>query len=271
MIKTVPIYQVDAFTDRAFGGNPAAVCPLDAFPGDETLQLIAIENNLSETAYLVPMDGNEADYHLRWFTPGTEVALCGHATIASTHVVFTHLQPGLDEVRFKTLSGILTVAREGNRYRMDFPSYKPFPYDKAVGLGAAMGVEPKAVLKSEEGDRDLLLVYKDQATVQGLEPDMNALKAFTPFGFIATAPGEGDVDFISRCFFPNHGLGEDPVTGSAHSVSGPYWAEALGRNTLFAKQISARGGDLWLELQGDRILISGQAVETMRGTLFVPE
>ena len=267
----IPVYQVDAFTGRVFGGNPAAVCPMDAFPSDEILQSVAIENNLSETAYLMPLDGSEADYHLRWFTPGTEVALCGHATIASSHVVFTHLRPDLSEIRFKTLSGILTVVRDGDCYRMDFPSYKPFPYDKAIGLGAAMGAEPEAVLKSEQGDRDLLLVYSDQASVAGLEPDMNALKAFAPFGFIASAPGEGDVDFVSRCFFPNHGLGEDPVTGSAHSVSGPYWAERLNKTNMFARQISARGGDLWLELIDDRILISGQAVETMQGTLFVPE
>ena len=227
----LPIYQVDAFTNRTFGGNPAAVCPLDEFLEDETLQLIAIENNLSETAFLVPLDDGEADYHLRWFTPGTEVALCGHATIASAHVVFTHLRPELAEVRFQTLSGTLTVVQHENRYRMDFPSYKPFPYNKATGLSAAMGAAPEAVLKSEQGDRDLLLVYQNQTSVEALEPDMNALKAFAPFGFVATAPGEGDVDFVSRCFFPNHGLGEDPVTGSAHSVSGPYWAEVLKKNT----------------------------------------
>ncbi len=267
----LPIYQVDAFTNRAFGGNPAAVCTMDEFPGDDLLQLIALENNLSETAYLVPLDGVDADYHLRWFTPGTEVALCGHATLAAAHVVFTHLKPELEEVRFQSLSGVLTVNRGGDRYRMDFPSYKPFPYGEADGLGVAMGIEPEAVLKSEEGDRDLLLVYKDQATVGALSPDMNALKAFSPFGFIATAPGEGDVDFISRCFFPNHGLGEDPVTGSAHSVSGPYWAEVLCKKQLYARQISERGGDLWLEARGDRIPISGQAVEVMQGTLFLPE
>jgi len=264
----VPIYQVDAFADRAFGGNPAAVCPLDAFPGDELLQSIAVENNLSETAFIVPLsDDCEADYHLRWFTPGVEVALCGHATLAATHVVFTHLQPELDIVRFKTLSGILTVKRDGDRYQMDFPCYRPFPYQSPVGLGKAMGAEPLSVLKSEQGDRDLLLVYPDQAAVQALEPDLNALTAFAPFGFIATAPGDDGADFVSRCFFPNHGIAEDPVTGSAHCVSGPFWADQLGKTELFAQQISIRGGDLWLKLQGDRLLISGQAVEVMHGKL----
>lgn len=268
----IPIYQVDAFTNRAFGGNPAAVCPLDAFPGDALLQAIALENNLSETAFIVPLgDDVDADYHLRWFTPGVEVALCGHATLATAHVVFTQLRPELDLVRFKTLSGFLTVKRGRERYQMDFPCYRPFPYQTPSGLGAAMGAEPLLVLKSEQGDRDLLLVYPSAAIVAALEPDLNALKAFAPFGFIATAAGEGDTDFVSRCFFPNHGIGEDPVTGSAHCVSAPYWADQLGKTEMFAKQTSARGGDLWLKLQGDRLLISGQAVEVMRGKLTLPK
>lgn len=264
------VFQVDAFTDRAFGGNPAAVCPLDAFFEDELLQLIALENNLSETAFIVPLAGAQADYHLRWFTPGTEVALCGHATLATAHIVFTHLRPELEVVRFQSLSGILTVSKVAGRYQMDFPSYPPVEYPTPGGLGAAMGVEPDAILKSEEGDRDLLLVYPDQAAVAALDPNLIALKEFAPFGFIATAPGDGELDFVSRCFFPNHGLAEDPVTGSAHSVSGPYWSKRLQKENLVAKQISARGGDLWLEMQGDRILISGEAVETLRGTFFVP-
>ncbi len=269
LVPEIPIYQVDAFTNRAFGGNPAAVCPLDGFFDDDTLQLIALENNLSETAFIVPLgEGGDADYQLRWFTPGLEVALCGHATLAAAHVVFTRLRPELDSVRFQTLSGILTVKRDKGRYQMDFPCYRPVLYETPKGLGAAMGAEPLMVLKSEQGDRDLLLVYP--TIVAGLEPDLNALKAFAPFGFIATAPGEGDTDFVSRCFFPNHGIGEDPVTGSAHCVSGPYWADQLCKSELLAQQISARGGDLWLEVTGDRVLISGQAVEVMHGTLTLP-
>jgi len=271
----IPIYQVDAFTGRAFGGNPAAVCPLDVFLPDSLLQSIALENNLSETAFIVPMKGG-ADYHLRWFTPGVEVALCGHATLAAAYVVFSHLQPELQTVRFQTLSGVLTVVCDDERYRMDFPALKPVPFDAAAGLGAAMGVEPQAVLKSEQGDRDLLLVYGDVDVVQGLNPDLEALKAFAPYGFVATASENinytrSDVDFVSRCFFPNHGIGEDPVTGSAHCVSAPYWAERLGYSKMFAKQISARGGDLWLEVAGDRVFISGQAVQVMQGVLTIPD
>lgn len=198
------------------------------------------------------------------------MALCGHATLAAAHVVFSCLQSQLDTVKFKTLSGVLTVVRAGDCYQMDFPALTPQPFGAPAGLGAAMGAEPTAVLKSEQGDRDLLLVYQDQAAIEALEPDLNALKAFAPFGFIATARGEGDVDFVSRCFFPNHGIGEDPVTGSAHCVSAPYWAERLGKTELFAQQISARGGDLWLEVAGDRVLISGQAVQVMQGLLTIP-
>lgn len=269
-MPTIPIYQVDAFTNRAFGGNPAAVCPLGTFLPDSLMQSIALENNLSETAFIVPMSG-DADYHLRWFTPGVEVALCGHATLATAHIVFTHLRPELNIVRFQTLSGLLTVVRDGDWYRMDFPSLPPFPFEAPEGLGAAMGAEPEAVLKSEQGDRDLLLVYADADKVQTLAPDLNALKAFAPYGFIATAPGDEGTDFVSRCFFPNHGIGEDPVTGSAHCVSAPYWAERLGKTQLFAQQISARGGDLWLEVKDDRVLISGQAVQVMQGMLSIPD
>ncbi len=264
---TIPIYQVDAFTNRAFGGNPAAVCLLDVFLDDKTLQSIALENNLSETAFLVPTTDADTEYHLRWFTPGVEVALCGHATLATAHVVFTHLQSDLETVRFKTLSGVLMVKRMADMYQMDFPNLPPVPFAAPLGLGSAMGAAPIAVLKSEKADRDLLLVYPNQQTVAALQPDMAALKAFAPYGFITTAPGEGDIDFVSRCFFPNHGIGEDPVTGSAHCVSAPYWAGKLGKDELFAQQVSARGGDLWLQVAGDRLLISGQAVEVMHGVL----
>lgn len=266
----IPIYQVDAFTDRLFTGNPAAVCPLERFPDDALLQAIALENNLSETAFLVPLNDGSADFHLRWFTPGVEVALCGHATLAAAHVVFQHLSSELSEIRFKTLSGPLVVTRVGDRLSMDFPAFKPKLYGAANAVGSAMGLDPTAILKSDQGDRDLLLVYQQQTDIESLAPDLAALRAFAPFGFIATAPGEGSVDFVSRCFFPNHGLGEDPVTGSAHSVSGPYWANILGKTELHARQISARSGDLWLNVSNDRIQIAGQAVEVMRGTLFLP-
>jgi len=270
----IPIFQVDAFSEKAFGGNPAAVCPIPIMLAEAVLQNIAAENNLSETAFLLPLaDDADADYLLRWFTPAVEVDLCGHATLASAHVVFTHLQPDIAEVRFSTRSGILRVIRDGNRYRMSFPSLTPNPIDTPAGLGGAMGADPTAVLKSDQADRDLLLVYPDAATVQSLTPDSSALKAFAPYGFIATAPGgEGeDEDFVSRCFFPNHGIAEDPVTGSAHCVSAPYWAGVLGKTELFARQISARGGDLWLSVKPDCVEISGYATEVMRGTFTVPE
>ncbi|UTW56935.1 PhzF family phenazine biosynthesis protein [Kordiimonas sp. SCSIO 12610] len=266
------MYQVDAFTDKPFGGNPAAVCPLVAFPSDELLQKIAIENNLSETAYLVRLDGDEADFHLRWFTPGTEVTLCGHATLASAHTVFNHLASELDQVRFQTLSGILTVDRAEHGFTMDFPAISCQLMETPSGLGTALGAEPAQVFKPdaiyEGADRDLLIVYPREQAVADLAPNMEALKAFAPYGFVCTAKADNpDIDFVSRCFFPNHGIGEDPVTGSAHSLSAPYWAQTLGKNRLQACQISARRGDLLLELKGDRLNITGQAVEVMQGTI----
>jgi len=268
-VAEIPFYQVDAFTDRAFAGNPAAVCVLPAFPSDEVLQAIAAENNLAETAFIVATAPGH--YDLRWFTPTVEVEICGHATLASAHVVFTHLEPDLDMVAFETRSGTMTVTREaGGRLCLDFPNYAPAPFPCPEGLGRAMGDEPEAVLKSEQGDRDLLLVYASAADVAALVPDQMALRAFAPFGFIATARGEGDLDFVSRCFFPNHGIPEDPVTGSAHCVSAPYWAARLGKTCLRAKQISTRSGDLWLEVGAARVKIAGHAVEVIRGTMTVP-
>ena len=270
----LPIFQIDAFTDRAFGGNPAAICPVPIMLSDSTLQAIAAENNLSETAFILDLPGDdEADYLLRWFTPALEVDLCGHATLAAAQVVFTHLNPDMKSVRFSTRSGVLTVERGEERHTLDFPTLKPLPMDIPQGLDAAMGAEPTAVLKSEHADRDLLLIYSSAEAVRSLTPNTEALKAFAPYGFIATAPGDGadGIDFVSRCFFPNHGIAEDPVTGSAHCVSGPYWAEKLGKTDLYAQQISARCGDLWLSVGQDRIQISGSAVEVMQGVLFIPD
>ena len=264
----IPFFQVDAFTDRPFAGNPAAVCVLNAFPRDAVMQAVAAENNLAETAFIVPR--GLAHYDLRWFTPTVEIEICGHATLASAHVVLSHLEPDAPDVTFETRSGTMTVTRlEGGKLCLDFPNYMPQPFPCPEGLGRAMGAEPQAVLKSEKGDRDLLLVYRNAAEVAALTPDA-ALKAFTPWGFIATAPGEGPVDFVSRCFFPNHGIPEDPVTGSAHCVSAPYWAERLGKNTLYARQISARGGELWLEVPERRVLIAGHTVEIIRGNMRLP-
>ena len=269
----IDIYQVDAFTDKVFGGNPAAVCPLNEFLEDETLQNIAVENNLSETAYIVPMDGREYDYHLRWFTPGCEVALCGHATLASARVIFDHLRPELDVIRFRSLSGLLTAKRKGDLIWLDFPAIPAKDMTEPAGLAAAMSAVPELVLEPlsvREGDRDLLIVYPDQAAIETLNPDLPALKNYAPYGFVATAPSsEPDLDFVSRCFFPNHGIGEDPVTGSAHSLSAPYWAKQLGKDNLRARQISARGGNLTLRVEDDRVHMGGQAVEYMRGSILI--
>lgn len=271
-MQEIALYQVDAFTNEAFKGNPAAICPLDSFLPDEALQAIANENNLAETAFIVEMDGTAADYHLRWFTPTTEVKMCGHATLASAYVVFKYLKPELATLRFQSLSGILTVVRNEDKLEMSFPALDANLITVPKGLGKAMGAEPLYTYRGDQGDRDLLLVYENAEIIKGLEPDSAALKQFAPYGFIATAPGEGDVDFVSRCFFPNHGIEEDAVTGSAHCVSGPYWAKRLQKSSLFAKQISARGGDLWLKVaENGRVVIAGHAVEVIRGTLFLPE
>jgi len=268
----LPVFQVDAFTDHVFGGNPAAVCPVPLMFSDTVLQAIASENNLSETAYLLELpEDDEADFLLRWFTPSTEVDLCGHATLAAAQVIFSHLKAELHQIKFSTRSGILTVDRGNDRHSMSFPSLDPKPYEAPAALDAAMGAAPISVWKSEKADRDLMLVYPDADTVAALKPNLEALKAFAPYGFIATAPGGDGVDFVSRCFFPNHGIAEDPVTGSAHCVTGPYWARELGKAGLYAKQTSARGGDLWLTIEADRVKMAGQAVEFMQGVMFVPE
>ncbi|WCL55520.1 PhzF family phenazine biosynthesis protein [Gimibacter soli] len=267
-MQEVSIYQVDAFTSRAFGGNPAAICPVPAFLDPSVMQSIARENNLSETAFIVPReDRAEADYDLRWFTPSLEVDLCGHATLASGLVVIRHLEPALETVRFATRSGILQVTKRADgKLALEMPTLMPTPVTAPDGLAEAMGAIPEAVLHR---GRDYLLIYREPQIIQRLHPDMRALQAYAPYGFIATAPGTDGVDFVSRCFFPNHGIPEDPVTGSAHCLSGPYWAERFGRSELHALQISARGGELWITVKGDRIELAGSAVEVMRGALYL--
>ncbi len=258
----VPIYQVDAFTRKAFGGNPAAVCPLERWLDDGTLQRVAAENNLSETAFFV---GARGRYDLRWFTPGMEVDLCGHATLASAHVLFTMLEPDLQEITFTTRSGLLTVRREGERLSMDFPSRPGTPQEASEALIEGLGAEPEAVLLA----RDTMAVLRSEEAVRGLTPRMDALSRVDSLGIIATAPGEG-ADFVSRFFAPRAGVPEDPVTGSAHCTLVPYWAERLGRSILRALQVSPRGGELFCELRGDRVIIAGHAVTCLEGTLILP-
>lgn len=261
----LPIFQVDAFTDTLFGGNPAAVVPLESWLPDERLQAIAAENNLSETAYFVPQGEG---FELRWFTPQSEVDLCGHATLATAFVIATILDPGRERIGFTTRkAGPLAVTREGDVLTLNFPSRPaiPLPAPPAGVVEALGGPAPVAVLQA----RDCVLVYEDEATVRALAPDMSALAKADCFSACVTAPGSGGVDFVSRFFVPREGIPEDPVTGSTHSTLIPYWADRLGKTRLIARQVSARGGSLSCELVGDRVRIGGKAVLYLEGSIFV--
>lgn len=259
----LPLYQLDAFADRPFAGNPAAVVPLDHWLPDDTLQAIAAENNLAETAFLVPADDAWA---LRWFTPVVEVDLCGHATLASAWVVVNRLRPGTACVRFLTRrAGVLTVTASGAGLTLDLPARPAQPVASPAALMAALGgPQPRAVLAA----RDYLVVYDDEATVQALTPDFAALARLPLFAAIVTAPG-WTVDFVSRFFAPAQGIPEDPVTGSAYCTLVPYWAERLRRTTLQAVQLSARGGRLQCRHDGDRVLLTGNVVLYLEGSITV--
>lgn len=255
-MRKLLMYQVDAFTTQVFGGNPAAVCPLDAWLDDALLQAIAAENNLSETAFFV----REGDgYRLRWFTPTTEVDLCGHATLAAAFVLFEHIDSRLREVTFASKGGQLTVRREGERLCMDFPAMSPQPCTPPPALIEAVGSYPALVLET----RDYLLVYRDAQEVASLQPDMSLLASLKR-NVIVSAPHD-EVDFVSRFFAPWAGIPEDPVTGSAHCTLVPYWSKRLGKSTLHARQISQRGGELFCELRGERVLMAGAAVLYLEG------
>jgi PhzF family phenazine biosynthesis protein len=268
----IPIYQVDAFARHPFAGNPAAVCPLTEWLPAETMQQIAAENNLAETAFFVPLVGEEADFHLRWFTPTFEIDLCGHATLATAHVLWTERDFAKPEIIFQSQSGPLRVRREADgRLVLDFPSRPPQLLAVAqhpaallpsLGPGAAT---PLAVLAS----RDLVVEFASAEEVLALRPDFVALADLGYIGLIATAPGGAGVDFVSRFFAPEVGVPEDPVTGSAHSTLIPFWAAKLGKTELFARQESARGGELWCRLRGDRVDIGGYAVTYLRGEIVV--
>lgn len=262
----IPIYQADAFTDTLFGGNPAAICPLQEWLPDAIMQKIAAENNLAETAFFVK---TEKGYLLRWFTPELEIDLCGHATLASAHILFTELGYSEPAIHFETLkAGVLTVTRDGDKYTLDFPSRPPqpvtvLPMDLIHALGGQLPVE---VLKS----RDYVVVYETEEEVRNLKPDFNLLAKVDTLGVVVTAEGDNpEVDFVSRCFAPAAGINEDPVTGSAHCNLIPYWAEVLEKDQLHAYQISARKGELWCQLKGDRVLMSGKAVTYLKGEIFV--
>ena len=254
------LYQVDAFTDKRFTGNPAAVVPLDAWPSDSLMQSIAAENNLAETAYFVP---EGADYRIRWFTPGVEVDLCGHATLASAFVLFNELGYTKNPIRFHSKSGLLTVTRDGDWLTLDFPvdPYQPVERNETI-----QACTTARILEAYRGKRDFMIVLEDQQAILNSSFDQHAILQLGHCGLIATAPGE-DVDFVSRFFAPAYNIPEDPVTGSSHTTMTPYWAKRLHKLSLTARQLSARGGYLKCTLHGDRVQISGQAVMYMKGEI----
>ncbi len=263
----IPYYHVDAFTSELFAGNPAGVCILPAFPADSTMQKIAAENRHSETAFVVPRE--DGDFELRWFTPKVEDDLCGHATLASAYVLALR-KHNVWPVRFHTCSGILTVAQkhdgfEPDSFEMDFPARPPRPCETPVELLPALGLKTALVMKS----RDYLVVVDQAEQVRALSPDFAALaKVDTGIGgTIVTAPGEGDVDYVCRLFAPLVGIDEDPATGSIHCTLAPYWAGRLGKETLRAQQLSARGGYMQCAIGGDRVKIAGRARLYLQGTL----
>lgn len=255
----VPLYQIDAFATRRFAGNPAAVMLLDDFPDDALLQAVAAENNLAETAFLVPEAGN---YRLRWFTPRVEVPLCGHATLASGAVVLERLEPHRTEVTFATVSGPLKVARTHSGYSMDFPSRPTQSVCPPPQLAAALGAAAVDVVADAFS---YLALLKDESTLRALDPDSAAIARLDRAGVIVTARGEGPYDFVSRYFTPARGIPEDPVTGSAHCALVPYWARRLERTSFHAYQASKRGGEIDCRLVGDRVELSGSCVFYLEG------
>lgn len=263
MTMRIPIYQIDAFADRLFVGNPAAVCPLEHWLDDALLQSIAAENNLSETAYFVR---NGERYALRWFTPLAEVDLCGHATLAAAYVVFRFLQPDAEEVIFDTRSGELRVRRAGDWLHLDFPSWPPESCPAPEALLRGLGSAPDAVFRAPQY---YLARYATEAAVRALTPDMEAFRELDLMAVIATAPGDGEADFVSRVFAPRVGVPEDPVTGSAHSVLTPYWSAELKKPRLLAHQRSRRGGVLMCAQHGERVEIAGQATLFLSGEIVL--
>jgi PhzF family phenazine biosynthesis protein len=262
----LPITQIDAFADRPFTGNPAAVIPLDAWLDDPVLLSIAAENNLSETAFILRDASGEADYELRWFTPSGEVILCGHATLASGHAVLS-ADPALASVRFRTRkAGLLEVARAGKGYALELPAWAPEP-KPLPDLVAALGLE-SAVETLWHSSRYALIVVEDEAIVRSVDPDFRALAADGDVLTIITAPGT-ETDIVSRVFAPGVGVDEDPVTGSAHAVAVPYWANRLGRSEFTAYQASRRGGYLDCRLAGDRVILGGRCVTVIEGILML--
>jgi PhzF family phenazine biosynthesis protein len=262
------IYQVDAFAENVFEGNPAAVIPLESWPEDQLMQKIAMENNLSETAFFVKNDGNEpgknADYHLRWFTPEYEIDLCGHATLASAYIIKNFLEPHLASISFSTQkAGILKAKASDGIYTLDFPARMPEPVTIPSQLYSSLGISTAIEVL---GSRDYFIVLPDEEAVKNVEPDFNLLKTLDRIGVIVTARGKL-ADVVSRCFYPGLGIQEDPVTGSAHCNIIPYWSRKLNQTKLLCKQLSQRGGTLDCELKGDRVMMGGRCVLFMQGEI----
>lgn len=259
----IDLYQIDSFTDTLFKGNPAAVCPLSAWLSDETMQQIALENNLSETAFFV---SKSSGYSIRWFTPTTEVDLCGHATLAAAYVIFNELNYQKEVIHFETIhSGILKVSKLGDRLTMDFPGDSP---EQIILSDDLINCTDQLPIEAWQGKDDMMLVFKAQSQIEQLTPNLNQIAQLKARGLIVTAPGN-DVDYVSRFFGPQSGVNEDPVTGSAHTTLTPYWANVLHKNDLLAQQLSSRSGTIHCQLLGNRVLLSGQAKLYMKGQIFL--
>lgn len=257
------LFQIDAFTGAVFGGNPAAVCPLSSWLPDETMQAIAAENNLSETAFFV---NKGEQFPLRWFTPHCEIKLCGHATLASAFVIFNMLDGRKGAIEFETRSGTLTVRQEGDILSMDFPSAPPWECTE-LPLDLVEGLDP-APTRAVQVKENYFVLYETEDDVRQAQANLSSLARLHPYGVCITAPGKTS-DFVSRYFAPSYGIPEDPVTGSTHCTLTPYWAARLNKQSLHARQVSSRGGELWCELAGERVLIKGRAALYMRGTISI--
>ncbi|MFC1889644.1 PhzF family phenazine biosynthesis protein [Thermodesulfobacteriota bacterium] len=257
----IPFYQVDAFAGDVFLGNPAGICLLDHWLEDDVLQSIAAENNLPETAFLV---GGDRHYDLRWFTPEVEIDLCGHATLASGHVIFEFVDPGADRIDFMSKSGKLSVEKRGDLLFLDFPSRKPTPCERPDRIDTILGGAPSEVHLA----RDLMAVFDDEETIRSMNPDLAAITKLDSFAVIVTAPGR-ESDFVSRFFAPGAGIPEDPVTGSAHCSLVPYWSERLGKKEMHAFQLSRRGGELFCIDKGNRVEIGGRAATYLCGNIMI--
>jgi len=257
------MFVVNAFAETTFGGNPAAVVPLEQWLNDELLQQIAAQHNLAETAFIVPQDD---DFEIRWLTPAVEVKLCGHATLASAHIYFDHLNYNKEKITFNSKSGPLHVTkRDDGKLTLDFPADKCIEISQTSEFEKALNIKPLAVYKSSF---DYMVIANNQTEIENLSPDLNILKQLPSRGTIVTAKGD-DADFVSRCFFPQSGIDEDPVTGSAHTAMVPYWANKFGKTKLSAIQLSKRKGYLDCELFGERVLMSGSANTYLEGEIFI--